>query len=601
MAAPLPLRIPGRWLRRLLPLLGILVLLGLPLLSGHGAAAAGASLAPPPGSLGSPPASRHVVAVASAPVPAAAPPPPAWITLEGRRILEIRSAAGAQTPSFVAERGSALLRRLAADPSMAPEQLEVREDPPYAMLGLVAGGRFTPLLAVDDRAARAFDTTRQELAERYRDQLRGALRQYRSSHTVGSWLRSTALALLILGIYVAWVQLQVSLERRARHWIAAAPSPWLRGLRLAGSTVLNASQERATLLRLLRLTHWGLLLLASYLLIPLLLGFFPPTQVVAEGLRAHIRGVLERLLDGVVAAIPNLLAIVVILLITRLVMRACLAWFGAIERGQLQFPGFYREWARPTGRLVGGAVLLGGLVTAYPYIPGSGSRAFQGAGLFVGLLAALGSSAVATNVISGLMLIYTRAFREGDRVEINGVVGVVQDRDLLVTRIQTPRNELVSIPNATVITSSILNFSFGRREIQRPVALATTVTIGYDVPWRQVHALMLAAARAVPGIATDPPPQVLQTSLNDFHISYELNASVLDVLLYRETLSELLASLQDRFAEAGVEILSPTYEVNREGSQSTVPPLPLPTKPQSPQQPPPASGTLPPGASGLSF
>jgi small-conductance mechanosensitive channel len=272
-----------------------------------------------------------------------------------------------------------------------------------------------------------------------------------------------------------------------------------------------------------------------------------------------------------VAAIPNLLASVVVLLITRLAMRACLDWFGAIERGQLQFPGFYREWARPTGRLVAAGVLLAGLVTAYPYIPGSGSRAFQGAGLFVGLLAALGSSAVATNVISGLMLIYTRAFREGDRVEINGVVGVVQDRDLLVTRIQTPRNELVSIPNATVITSSILNFSFGRREIQRPVALATTITIGYDVPWRQVHALMLAAARAVPGIAEDPPPLVLQTSLNDFHISYELNASVRDVLLYRETLSELLASLQDRFAEADVEILSPLYQSNREGGKSTVP------------------------------
>jgi len=343
---------------------------------------------------------------------------------------------------------------------------------------------------------------------------------------------------------------------------------------MAGSKVLDGSQERATLLRLLRLLHWGLLLLASYLLIPLLLGFFPPTQVVAEGLRGHIRGVLERLLAGMVAAIPNLLSIVVILLITRLVMRACLDWFGAIERGQLQFPGFYREWARPTGRLLAAGVLLAGLVTAYPYIPGSGSRAFQGAGLFVGLLAALGSSAVATNVISGLMLIYTRAFREGDRVEINGVVGVVQDRDLLVTRIQTPRNELVSIPNATVITSPILNFSFGRREIQRPVALATTITIGYDVPWRQVHALMLAAARAVPGIAEDPPPLVLQTSLNDFHISYELNASVRDVLLYRETLSELLASLQDRFAEAGVEILSPAYQSNREGGKSTVPPPP---------------------------
>ena len=500
---------------------------------------------------------------------------PAWVTLEGRRILEIRSGAGAQTPELAAVRSSAVLRKLADNPVVAPEQLEVREDSPYSMVGLVGqGGRFTSVLAVDDRAARAFDITRQELAERYRDQLRGAIRQYRSSHTLGAWLRSTALALLFLGIYVAWVQLQVLLEHRARHWIATAPSTWLGGLKLAGSKVLDRSQERAALLGVLRVLHWGLLLLASYLLIPLLLGFFPPTQVVAEGLRSHIRRVLERLLDGVVAAIPNLLAIVMILLITRLVMRACLDWFAAIERGQLQFPGFYREWARPTGRLVAAGVLLAGLVTAYPYIPGSGSREFEGAGLFVGLLAALGSSAVVTNVISGLMLIYTRAFREGDRVEINGVLGVVQDRDLLVTRIQTPRNELVSIPNATVITSPILNFSFGRREIQQPVALATTITIGYDVPWRQVHALMLAAAQAVPGIAEDPPPLVLQTSLNDFHISYELNASVRDVLLYRETLSELLASLQDRFAEAGVEILSPLYQANREGGKSTVPPPP---------------------------
>jgi small-conductance mechanosensitive channel len=506
------------------------------------------------------------------PPPTAAPPAPAWVTLEGRRVFEIRVAAGAQTPRVAAARASAELHALAKNPAIDPEQVVVQEDPPYFMLGLQGrDGRFTPQLAVDARSARAFATTPQELAERYRDLVRGALRQYRSGHSLGAWLRSTALALLFLGVYLGWVRLQQRAERRLRHWILTAPSPWLGGLQLAGSKVLDAEQERASLLWLLRLVHWSLLLLASYLLIPLLLGFFPPTQVVAEGLRGQIRLLLERLLEGVVGSIPNLLAIAVILLLTRLVMRACLAWFGAIERGRLQFPGFYREWARPTGRLVAGAVLLAGLVTAYPYIPGSGSQAFQGAGLFVGLLAALGSSAVASNVISGLMLIYTRAFREGDRVEINGVVGVVQDRDLLVTRIQTPRSEVVSIPNATVITSAIINFSFARREIERPVLLATTVTLGYDVPWRQVHALMLAAAAAVPGIATDPPPQVLQTSLNDFHISYELNAGVQDVSQYRETLSALLASLQDRFAEAGVEILSPAYHANRNGNPSTVP------------------------------
>ena len=153
-------------------------------------------------------------------------------------------------------------------------------------------------------------------------------------------------------------------------------------------------------------------------------------------------------------------------------------------------------------------------------------------------------------------------------------VGVVQDRALLVTRIQTPRNELVSIPNAIVIATSIVNFSFSTREIARPVAVATTVTIGYDVPWRQVHALMLAAARGLPAIAAQPEPYVLQTALNDFHISYELNAFVVDTALYRETLSELLGAIQDRFAEAKVEILSPGYHAVRDGGPSTLPPWP---------------------------
>jgi small-conductance mechanosensitive channel len=157
-------------------------------------------------------------------------------------------------------------------------------------------------------------------------------------------------------------------------------------------------------------------------------------------------------------------------------------------------------------------------------------------------------------------------------VEINGVVGVVQDRDLLVTRVQTPRNELVSIPNATVIASSIVNFSFARREIQRPVALAAAVTIGYEVPWRKVERLLLDAAASVPEIDDRVAPYVLQTSLNDSHIGYELNACVRDVDRYRETLSALLAAIQDQFAAADVEILSPMYHAVRDGNPRTIPP-----------------------------
>jgi small-conductance mechanosensitive channel len=309
----------------------------------------------------------------------------------------------------------------------------------------------------------------------------------------------------------------------------------------------------------------------SYLLIPLLLGFFPPTQGIAEGLRQQLRDLVVNALRGMVQAIPNLLSMLVILVITVLVIRASQAWFKAVHHGRIRIPGFYQEWALPTARLVAILFTLAGLAAAFPYIPGSDSKVFQGAGLFLGALAALGSSAVASNIISGLMLIYTRAFREGDRVEINGVVGVVQDRALLVTRLQTPRNELVSIPNASVIDASVVNYSFSRREIQQPVALATTITIGYDVPWRQVHELMLGAARNVAGITDEIEPFVLQTSLNDYHISYELNAFVRDPATYRQTLSEVLAALQDQFAAADVEILSPGYHAIRNGNRSTVP------------------------------
>ncbi|MFO7629979.1 MAG: mechanosensitive ion channel [Prochlorococcaceae cyanobacterium] len=513
-------------------------------------------------------------ASATAEEAAAAPPAPsAWVTLEGQRVLEIRSAAGAQTPADMARRASEGFRQLVDDQRFRPEQLLVQDEPPYSMVGhLGADGRFIPRLAVDDRAGRAFGLSRQQLAERYRNQLQGAMRQYRSSHSLTAWLRGTALALLVLAGYLLWMRWQWRLNERLRRWLALAPSPWLQGLGLGGSQLLDTVQVRQSLQLLRRCLHWLVLLLASYLLIPLLLGFFPPTQAIAAGLRERLLDLVSGLLEGAVQAIPNLLSILVILALTVLVIRASNAWFGALDSGRLRLPGFYQEWAKPTGRIAATLILLAGLVIAYPYVPGSGSKNFQGAGLFLGLLAALGSSAVATNIISGLMLIYTRGFREGDRVEINGVLGVVQDRALLVTRIQTPRNELVSIPNATVIGASIVNYSFSKREINAPVAIATTVTIGYDVPWRQVHELMLAAAAQVAGITSEPAAFVLQTALNDFHISYELNAYVCEVATYRQTLSELLAAIQDQFAAARVEILSPGYHAIRNGNRSTIPP-----------------------------
>jgi small-conductance mechanosensitive channel len=498
---------------------------------------------------------------------------PGFITLEGRRVLEVRRAPGAQKLEEYVRRGSARLRQLAEDRTFDAAAIVVREEAPYSLVGIQrADGGFTPELGVDDRAAACFDLTRQALALRYRDNMRKAIFAYRKSHTFSAWLQGTILAALVLAFYILWLRLQGRLNQHLRHRISDAPWFILKKLNRHGlSGFVEANQARQILQTVRQAVHWSLVLAISYLLIPLLLGFFPPTQGVAEGLRKQLRDLVLNFLLGVVQAIPNLLSILVILFITVLVIRASQAWFAAVHHGRLRIPGFYQEWALPTARLVGILFTLAGLAAAFPYIPGSDSKVFQGAGLFLGALAALGSSAVASNIISGLMLIYTRAFREGDRVEINGVVGVVQDRALLVTRLQTLRNELVSIPNASVIGASVVNYSFSRREIQQPVALATTITIGYDVPWRQVHELMLSAARGVVGITDEIEPFVLQTSLNDYHISYELNAYVRDPATYRQTLSEVLAALQDHFAAADVEILSPGYHAIRNGNRSTVP------------------------------
>ncbi|MGC5198251.1 mechanosensitive ion channel family protein, partial [Aphanothece microscopica] len=480
---------------------------------------------------------------------------PAAISLDGLKVLEVRSTAGAESVSTVAERGSRTLLELARNQAIKPEAIGVKHLEGESFIMLQQPGEPERRLGVlNQRTARCYGMEPRELADLTRNQVRTAIVRYRQVHSQESWLRGSALAALVLGVYVLWLRMQFRINGRVRDLIFRRETFLLQKLsRLGLSGLLKPEQVRRLLQGLRSSLHWVLLLLISYLLVPLLLGFFPPTQAIANGLRQQLRDLAIGLFEGLVDAIPNLLSIAVIIGIGVLVARFSNGVFEAIRLGRLRIPGFYREWARPTSRLVVILIAVATAVIAFPYIPGSSSKAFQGAGIFVGVFAALGSSAVAANIISGLLLIYTRAFREGDLVELNGLMGTVQDRTLLVTRLQTPHNQLVSIPNVTVISNAIANYSFSRREIRQPVALSTTITIGYDVPWRQVEELMLAATRSVEGVTDELEPFVLQTALNDFHISYELTAYLRDANTYRQSLSQLHGALQDRFAEAGVE------------------------------------------------
>jgi small-conductance mechanosensitive channel len=321
----------------------------------------------------------------------------------------------------------------------------------------------------------------------------------------------------------------------------------------------------------LKLLSFGVL---GYFYITVLFSFFPFTQTWAGTLFGYIINPLWNVLTAFVAYLPNLFFIIVIAYVTRYVIKFIRLIFDEIEKGSLALPGFYHEWADPTYKIVRFLILAFAGIVIFPYLPGASSPVFQGVSVFLGILFSLGSTSAIANIIGGVVLTYMRPFKIGDRVKIADTVGDITEKTLLVTRVRTVKNVDISIPNAMVLGSHIINFSSSAKD--PGLILHTTVTIGYDAPWKKVHELLIAAAAAVPDLLKEPAPFVLQTSLDDSYVSYELNAYTDRPNSMAGTYSALHQNIQDRFNEAGVEIMSPHYASVRDGNRTTIPDQYLP-------------------------
>jgi small-conductance mechanosensitive channel len=320
------------------------------------------------------------------------------------------------------------------------------------------------------------------------------------------------------------------------------------------------------LVRKSRLLVW---IVALYIFIPLILSLFPQSRGLVSEYLDYLITPLYRLVWGLVSFIPNLIFIAVMVVAVRYFLKVLRVIFGEIKKGTITFAGFHKDWADPTFKLLRVLIILLAVVLVSPYLPGFGSPAFQGISIFFGLLLSLGSTAAIANIIAGVAITYMRPFKVGDRVRIADTMGDVVEKTLLITRVRTIKNVEVTIPNSMVLGSHMINLSALAQK--SGLILYTSVTIGYDAPWRQVRDLLIASARATHDIMADPAPFVLQTSLNDFSITYELNAYTANVKDLLHIQSELHENIQDRFNEAGVEIMSPTYSALRDGNQVTIP------------------------------
>jgi small-conductance mechanosensitive channel len=289
---------------------------------------------------------------------------------------------------------------------------------------------------------------------------------------------------------------------------------------------------------------------------------FPYTRPWGEALFDNLLQALGGFGVAMLKAVPGLMFVALIIVLTRIIVRAVRAFFDGVHRGSIQVGLLDDSTARPTGQLVITGIWILALVAAYPYIPGSGSEAFRGIGVFVGLMLSLGASGIVNQAVSGLMLMYTRALRPGEFVQIGEHEGTVKSVGFVTTRIETLRHEEISIPNAVIATSVTRNYS--RLAADGGLWIATKVTIGYDTPWRQVHAMLELAAARTEGIEKDPAPRVRQTALQDFYVEYTLLVCITRPEQRVVTLDKLHGNIQDVFNESGVQIMSPNYEADPE-------------------------------------
>ncbi len=321
--------------------------------------------------------------------------------------------------------------------------------------------------------------------------------------------------------------------------------------------LVRASRVLDLVGRLVRLVTLLLGGIAVYTWLTFVLQQFPLTRPWGEALGGFLIRTVQRLGWSAVHALPGLFTVLLILLIMRMVVRLVGVMFDAIEQGRLPVTALRGPRGITTRRLVTTLLWLFAVVVAYPYLPGADTDAFKGVSVFLGLVISLGSTGVVNQLMSGFMLTYSDAIAPGEYVRIGNVEGTVTSLGVLSTKVRTLANEEVTLPNAVVISGTTTNFS---RHAGEGVYAGTSVTIGYDTPWRQVEALLLLAASRTPGLRGDRPPFVLQTSLGDFYVEYRLVVCVAEASLRPRTLAALHAQIQDAFNEHGVQIMSPHYE-----------------------------------------
>ncbi|WP_420065312.1 mechanosensitive ion channel family protein [Microcystis aeruginosa FACHB-524] len=497
------------------------------------------------------------------------------VMLDGKTLFFIRRGVS----SFSAEeRANAItqrIERIAQNDSIPVENLTIKQIPDDNSLYLSVDQEV--ILTVTERDAKAYRSTPEVLAQQALQKIQVAIAQYRQDRKPEQLLKNIIYTVIASFAFLIISFAVIKISGKLFPFIRRLIESLTPGIQIGNVEIISSSNISFFWLRVLRIIRFFVLFLLLFNYATFVLRLFPWTRVFGESILGYFSQSLELVLSSIGKYLPNAFVIAIIIFITYYLIGLIKPFFTAIERGNLVIPGFYTDWAKPTYNILLVIIIAIATIVAFPYLPGFDSPAFRGVSVFLGLLLSLGSTSAIANIIGGIILIYTRAFRIGDHIQVGDVIGDLIEKNFLVIRICTPTNKIITIPNSSLLSSNVINFSISSRELNRNLIIQTTITLGYDLPWRKAHKTLIEAALETEHILKEPAPFVLQTSLDNFYISYQLNAYTnqpnLMVIIY----SELHQNIQDKCNEAGIEILSPSYTSLRDGNTTTIPENYLPS------------------------
>ena len=479
--------------------------------------------------------------------------PTAPVMVDGVAVLRVRGVS-----SYPAElRAKTIADRIydiAANPSIQVDALRIDETD---MASQIMADRHLAM-NVYDADAKIEGVPRQVVANLYLARIRSAIMAYRADRSAPSLERSAKAAAVATVVFVVLVGAVIWLRRKLDALLDSRYRQQLDALAAKSHEVLSVTRLWKSLDAALRFVRSAVIVVLGLLYLRYIFELFPYTRPAARSVAGFVVAPLLTMWASLVAKIPDLFFLAILVFVVRIILRMLRRFFDAVEQGRVHLRNFEQEWAAPTYKLMRPVVIAFAVVVGYPYIPGSGSEAFKGVSLFLGIIFSLGSSSFIANMIAGYSMTYRRAFKLGDVVQIGEVMGVVSGVRLQVTHVRTIKNEEVVVPNSQILNAAVTNFSSLAKS--DGLILHTTVGIGYETPWRQVEAMLLEAARRTPDLMTEPPPFVFHLQLGDFCVTYELNVYCSQPRKMRATYTELHRHILDVFNEYGVQIMTPAYE-----------------------------------------